>query len=36
MRRFPFAFIYRVDADVLRIIALSHRRQRPGYWRGRV
>ena len=36
MRRFPFAFIYRVDGDVLRVIALSHRRQRPGYWRGRV
>jgi len=36
MRRFPFAIIYRVDGDVLRVIALSHRRQRPGYWRGRV
>ena len=36
MRRFPFALIYRIDADVLRVIALSHRRQRPGYWRGRV
>jgi plasmid stabilization system protein ParE len=36
MRRFPFALIYRVDGDVLRIIALSHRRQRPGYWRGRI
>lgn len=35
MRRFPFAFIYRVDGDRLRVIALSHRRQRPGYWRGR-
>lgn len=35
MRRFPFAFIYRVDGDVLRVIAVSHRRQRPGYWRGR-
>jgi toxin ParE1/3/4 len=36
MRRFPFALIYRIDADVLRVIALSHRRQRPGYWRGRM
>jgi hypothetical protein len=35
MRRFPFAFIYRVDGELLRIIALAHRRQRPGYWQGR-
>ena len=31
MRRFPFAFIYRIDGDVLRIVAVAHRRQRPGY-----
>jgi hypothetical protein len=36
MHRFPFAFIYRIDGVLLRIIAVSHRRQRPGYWRGRV
>ena len=36
IRRFPFAFMYRVDGDVLRIIAVSHRRLKPGYWRGRV
>lgn len=35
MRRFPFAFIYRVDGELLRIIAVAHRRQRPGYWRDR-
>jgi hypothetical protein len=35
MRRFPFALIYRIDTGVLRVIALSHRRQKPGYWRGR-
>lgn len=36
MRRFPFAFIYRIDGDVVRVVAVAHRRQRPGYWRGRV
>jgi toxin ParE1/3/4 len=36
LRRFPFGLIYRVDGDKLRILALAHRRQRPGYWRGRV
>jgi len=32
LRRFPFGIIYRVDGSRLRIIAFSHRRQRPGYW----
>jgi hypothetical protein len=36
LRRFPFALVYRSDGDVLYVIALSHRRQRPGYWQGRV
>jgi toxin ParE1/3/4 len=35
LRKFPFGLIYRVDGDLLRIIAIAHRRQRPGYWRGR-
>lgn len=33
--RFPHALIYRVDAEPLRVIAVMHHRQRPGYWRGR-
>jgi hypothetical protein len=36
LRRFPFALIYHLDGEVLHIIAVSHRRQKPGYWRGRV
>jgi hypothetical protein len=35
MRRFPLAFIYRVDAEALWIVAVAHRRRRPGYWRQR-
>jgi toxin ParE1/3/4 len=35
LRKFPFGLIYRVDDDLLRIVAVAHRRQRPGYWRGR-
>lgn len=35
LRRFPFGIIYRVQGDTLRILALAHRRQRPGYWRKR-
>jgi hypothetical protein len=35
LRRFPFALIYRVDGDNLRIIAVAHTRRRPGYWSSR-
>jgi plasmid stabilization system protein ParE len=33
--RFPFAVVYRLDGERLRIIAIAHRRRRPGYWRRR-
>lgn len=32
LRRFPFALIYRIDGNELRILAVAHRRRRPGYW----
>jgi len=35
LRRFPFGIVFRVDGDTLRILAVAHRRQRPGYWRQR-
>lgn len=35
LNRFPYAVIYRVEADLIRILAVTHQRQRPGYWRGR-
>ena len=35
LQRFPFAVVYRVAGDTLRVLAIAHRRQRPGYWRGR-
>jgi toxin ParE1/3/4 len=35
LKRFPFGIIYRVEGDTLRILALAHRRQGPGYWRKR-
>jgi plasmid stabilization system protein ParE len=35
LQRFPFAVIFRVDGDLLRIVAVAHRRRRPGYWRER-
>ncbi len=33
--RFPYAVIYRIEPDLIRIVAVMHQRQRPGYWRNR-
>jgi plasmid stabilization system protein ParE len=35
LRRFPYAIIYRVRDDVVKIVAVAHGRRRPGYWRAR-
>lgn len=35
VNRFPYALIYRVKADELQILALTHAKRRPGYWRER-
>jgi hypothetical protein len=35
LRRFPFGVVYRIEGEHLRIIAVAHRRRRPGYWRWR-
>jgi toxin ParE1/3/4 len=32
MRRFPFALIYAVVDDEVRILAVAHASRRPGYW----
>jgi len=32
---FPYAVIYRIQADVIQIIAIMHLRQEPGYWKHR-
>jgi len=33
--QFPYAVIYRVEKDLIRVVAVMHQRQRPGYWRKR-
>lgn len=35
LRRFPYSVIYHVTRDELRVVALAHHRQRPGYWANR-
>jgi len=35
MDRFPYSVIYLIEDDLIRIVAVMHQRQRPGYWRKR-
>ena len=35
LRRFPFMLFYRVRGTVVQIVAVAHKRKRPGYWRSR-
>lgn len=35
LRRSPYSAIYQVTPEELRIVAVAHHRQRPGYWANR-
>ena len=35
LRKFPFSIIYYTRGAELRVVALAHHRQKPGYWAGR-
>ena len=34
--RFPYAVIYRPEADYLYVLAVAHLHRRPGFWRDRL
>jgi plasmid stabilization system protein ParE len=36
LRRYPYGLIYRLDGDRVRVVAVAHDRQLPGYWSDRV
>lgn len=36
MDRFPFAVVFFIDGDVVRVVAVEALRRRPGYWRARI
>jgi plasmid stabilization system protein ParE len=36
LARFPYSIVYRVEGDLVRVLAVMHQRQRPGYWRDRL
>ena len=35
LRRYPYSVIYRLDDDLVRVIAVAHSKRLPGYWHGR-
>ena len=35
LRRFPYAVIYRIRTDHIRILAIAAHKRRPSYWSGR-
>lgn len=35
LHSFPYSLIYRLQGDLIRVIAVAHHSRRPGYWAGR-
>ena len=35
MKRFPYGVVYRVETDIIFIIAVAHLRRKPDYWKSR-
>lgn len=35
LRRFPFSVVYRIEDEVVYVVAVAHAKRRPEYWRRR-
>jgi toxin ParE1/3/4 len=35
LRQFPYTLVYRVQSEVITVIAVAHQSREPGYWRMR-
>lgn len=36
LRRFPYRVVFAEISDGIRVLAVAHKRRRPGYWHGRL
>lgn len=36
VRRFPFGVLYRIEPEIIIIVAVAHLRKKPGYWKKRL
>jgi plasmid stabilization system protein ParE len=35
LRRYPYTLVYRVEPNVIRVVAVAQQSRKPGYWAGR-
>lgn len=35
LKRFPYTLVYRVEGELITVIAVAHQSREPGYWRDR-
>jgi len=35
LRNFPYALVYKIQSETIVVVAVSHHRRKPGYWRER-
>lgn len=35
LRRYPYSLHYRIEPELIRVLAFAHHRRRPGYWKKR-
>ena len=35
LQRFSYSLVYRIEGDAILVVAVAHKRRRPGYWRSR-
>lgn len=36
IRRYPYALLYRIEREAVRVFAFSHLHRKPGYWKSRL
>jgi plasmid stabilization system protein ParE len=36
LRAFSYSIVYRIEPDVVTVVAVAHTSRRPGYWRSRL
>lgn len=36
LKRYPYAVVFREQADLIEVVAVAHCKRRPGYWKSRV
>lgn len=35
-RQFPYSVVYKIEDELILVVAVAHQSRRPGYWKGRI